>query len=213
LGFQPAGQHVTCLIADDHPPLVDAASRALEDSGYTIVGRAYDGQSALDAIQQLRPDIAIVDLGLPRLAGLEVARRATFSTPATAIILYTGSDEPHRVGEGIAAGARGYVLKTAPVSELVRAVELVAGGGTYVDPTLARAFATPHALTRVAALTDREREVLRLLAEGGDYSGIGKRLFISPETVRVHARRAMRKLDAETRTQAVAIALRRGIIG
>jgi len=191
---------------------VDAASHALAEAGYEIVGRVYDGESALAAIEELRPDIAIVDLGLPRLAGLEVARRAGDSTPETAIILYTGSDEPTRVGEGIDAGARGYVLKTAPVSELVRAVELVAAGGSYVDPTLARALATPDALSHVRTLTARERDVLRLLAEGGDYSVIGKRLFISPETVRVHARRAMRKLEAETRTQAVAIALRRGII-
>jgi DNA-binding NarL/FixJ family response regulator len=201
------------LIADDHPPLVDAASRALEEAGFEIVGRVYDGESALSAIEELRPDIAIVDLGLPRLSGLEVTRRAATSTPTTAIILYTGSDEPTRLGEGIDAGARGYVLKTAPVSELVRAVELVASGGSYVDPTLARSLATPAAIGRATTLTARERDVLRLLAEGADYAGIGKRLFISPETVRVHARRAMRKLEAETRTQAVAIALRRGIIG
>ena len=109
-------------------------------------------------------------------------------------------------------GVRGFVLKEAPLQDLVRAIELVAGGGTYVDPVLAGLLASADVTGRLAALTQREREVLRLLADGQSNEEIGKTLFISPETVRTHVRKAMGKLDADTRTQAVATALRQQLI-
>ncbi len=104
------------------------------------------------------------------------------------------------------------LVKEAPLSDLVRAIEMVAGGQTYVDPGLASVLATSDAAAKVTRLTQRERDILRLLADGLKNEEIGKRLFISPETVRTHVRKAMSKLDADTRTQAVATALRQSLI-
>ena len=159
-----------------------------------------------------KPTVALVDLRMPRLSGIELARRATRSTPDTAIILYTAHGERALLTEALAAGARGFLLKEAPLSDLVRAVEMAAGGQTYVDPGLAGVLASSDAAAKATRLTQRERDVLRLLADGLTNEEIGKRLFISPETVRTHVRKAMDKLDADTRTQAVATALRQSLI-
>jgi DNA-binding NarL/FixJ family response regulator len=140
------------------------------------------------------------------------ARRAAASSPDTAVILYTAYGDRALLVEAMDAGARGFVLKEAPLVDLVRAVEIVAGGGTYVDPVLAGVFATSTATSKLPTLTQREREVLRLLSDGNSNEEIGKALFISPETVRTHVRKAMDKLDADTRTQAVAKALRQSLI-
>jgi DNA-binding NarL/FixJ family response regulator len=134
------------------------------------------------------------------------------TAPGTAAVLYTSHDDRAFLTEALDAGARGYILKGAPLDELVRALRLVAEGGTYVDGALASALASPEAVDRIPDLTTRERDVLRLLAAGLRNEEIGRRLFISPETVKAHVAKAMRKLDADTRTQAVAEALRRSII-
>jgi DNA-binding NarL/FixJ family response regulator len=116
------------------------------------------------------------------------------------------------LSEALDAGVRGFVLKEAPLADLVRALERVVAGEAYVDPVLAGALVSGRLAERVPSLTQREREVLRLLADGHANEEIGKRLHISPETVRTHVRKAMAKLEADTRTQAVAIALRQSII-
>lgn len=207
-----ASPAVTCLIADDHPALVEAVADLLTEHGYTVVGRARDGQEALQKLEVRRPTIALVDVRMPRLGGIEVARRAATAAPETAVVLYTGYGERALLLEAIDAGARGFLLKEAPLPDLIRAIEIVAAGGTYVDPVLAGYLATPSATARLPNLTQREREVLRLLSEGLSNEEIGKRLFISPETVRTHVRKAMAKLNADTRTQAVATALRQSLI-
>jgi DNA-binding NarL/FixJ family response regulator len=149
---------------------------------------------------------------MPKLGGIELSRRAQRSAPDTSILLYTGYGDRALLTEALDAGVRGFVLKEAPLGDLVRAVETVADGGVYVDPVLAGVFATASTTDKLPALTQREREVLRLLADGLSNEEIGKRLFISAETVRTHVRKAMDKLDADTRTQAVARALRNQLI-
>jgi DNA-binding NarL/FixJ family response regulator len=203
---------ITCLVADDHPAMVEAVSDVLTDHGIEIVGRARDGEEALAKIETRKPGVALVDLRMPKLNGIEVARRSAKGSPATAVILYTAYGERALLTEAMDAGARGFVLKEAPLADLVRAVEIVADGGTYVDPVLAGVFANSIVTEKLPALTQREREVLRLLADGNSNEEIGKTLFISPETVRTHVRKAMGKLDADTRTQAVAKALRQSLI-
>jgi DNA-binding NarL/FixJ family response regulator len=205
-------QQITCLVADDHPAMVEAVCDVLSEHGVEIVGRARDGEEALTKIETRRPAVALVDLRMPKLSGIEVARRATGGIPPTAVILYTAYGERALLTEAMDAGARGFVLKEAPLADLVRAVEIVASGGTYVDPVLAGVFASSSVTEKLPALTQREREVLRLLADGNSNEEIGKKLFISPETVRTHVRKAMDKLDADTRTQAVAKALRQSLI-
>lgn len=201
-----------CLVADDHPAMVEAICEVLTEHGIEVAGRARDGDEALAKLETRKPDVAVVDLRMPRLSGVEIARRAQRSAPETAIILYTAYGERALLTEALDAGARGFVLKEAPLDDLVRAVETVAGGGTYVDPVLAGVLAKTSATGELPSLTQRERDVLRLLADGHSNEEIGKRLFISPETVRTHIRKAMDKLDADTRTQAVAKALRQSLI-
>jgi DNA-binding NarL/FixJ family response regulator len=208
----PVSGAVSCLLADDHPAVLEAVAEVLIEHGFTVVGRARDGFEALQKLETRRPRVALVDIRMPRLGGIELARRAATASPETAVILYTGYGERALLLEAIDAGARGFVLKEAPLPDLVRAIETVAAGGTYVDPVLGGYLAGQPAAERLPNLTQRERDVLRLLSDGLSNEEIGKRLFISPETVRTHVRKAMGKLDADTRTQAVATALRQSLI-
>jgi DNA-binding NarL/FixJ family response regulator len=203
---------ITCIVADDHPAMVEAVSEMLSESGLSVVGRARDGEEALAKIEARQPDVALIDVRMPRVGGVEVARRAAQMSPKTSVILYTAYGDRALLTEALDAGARGFVLKEAPLADLARAVELVAQGGTYVDPVLASFLASSKTTEKLRTLTQRERDVLRLLADGHSNEEIGKRLFISPETVRTHVRKAMAKLDADTRTQAVATALRQSLI-
>ena len=200
------------LVADDHPAVVEAVADMLSEHGVEIAGRARDGNDALEQIELRKPSVAILDLRMPGQSGIDVARHVAKSTPETAVILYTAFGDRALLTEALDAGARGFVLKEAPLAEVVRAVELVASGRTYVDPVLAGVLSSSAATDKTLNLTPRERDVLRHLADGLSNDEIGKLLFISPETVRTHIRKAMTKLDADTRTQAVATALRQSLI-
>ncbi|HEY8705451.1 MAG TPA: response regulator transcription factor [Gaiellaceae bacterium] len=204
-------ERITCVIADDHPAMLTAIADTLERSGIEIVGSASDGQEALAQIEAQQPRVALVDVRMPRLSGIEVAQKAATVAPNTSIIFYTAYGDRALLSEALDVGARGFVLKEAPLSDLVRAVERVAAGDAYVDPVLAGVLVSAQT-EKIPSLTQREREVLRLLADGLSNEEIGKRLFISPETVRTHVRKAMAKLEADTRTQAVAKALRQSLI-
>ena len=136
---------------------------------------------------------------MPKLGGIELARRAKRSAPGTAVLLYTGYGDRALLTEALDAGVAGFVLKEAPMDDLLRAVKDVANGTTYVDPVLAGTLAALSVGSKLPQLTQRERDVLRLLADGLSNEEIGKRLFISAETVRTHVRKAMDKLDADTR--------------
>jgi DNA-binding NarL/FixJ family response regulator len=203
---------ITCIVADDHPAMLAAVVDILTAHGVDVVGRAVDGQDALAQIEAKKPRIALVDVRMPRLSGIELAKRAATSAPDTSIVFYTAYGDRALLSEALDVGARGFVLKEAPLPDLVRAVERVAAGEAYVDPVLAGVLVSSQAADKLPSLTQREREVLRLLADGLSNEEIGKRLFISPETVRTHVRKAMAKLEADTRTQAVAIALRQSLI-
>ena len=143
------------------------------------------------------------------MSGSEAAREAQRLSPETAVIVYTGQSDVACMTEVLDAGAKGFVLKDAPLDDLIRAIDMVADGGVYVDPALAGVFVDARGTGR---LTTREREVLRLAAEGLSSEKIGERLFLSPQTVRGHVGNAMGKLQAHTRTQAVATALRERLI-
>lgn len=204
---------IRCLVADDHPAIVDAVCRFLEgEDEVEVVGRARDGERALRELEELRPDVAVLDIRMPSLGGIEIARRLTQAGATTAVILYTGHPDRSLLLEALDAGVRGFLLKEAPLDDLMRAIRIVAGGGTYVDAALTGILAGPEAAERLPSLTKREREVLRLLADGMRNEQVARELSISPLTVRTHVRRAMKKLEADTRTQAVARALRESLI-
>jgi two-component system nitrate/nitrite response regulator NarL len=200
----------TCVIADDHPPIIDCLVRYLGTAGYTIVATAHDGEAALKAIEEHEPDVCIADVRMPKLGGLDLARAA--AEFGTNVLLYSGLADKGLLSDALDAGAKGFALKDAPLEDLGRAIDTVTDGGIYVDPVLAAALATARRPDEPKALSEREREVLRLLAEGGSYAEIGAQLFLSPDTIRAHAQRAMTKLGAKTRTQAVAMALRASMI-
>jgi DNA-binding NarL/FixJ family response regulator len=203
---------ITCVVADDHPAVLDAVVQFLVQGGVEVLDRARDGEEALTRIEQRQPSVALVDVRMPKVGGIEVARRAQRVSAPTGILLYTGYGDRALLTEALDAGVRGFVLKEAPLDDLLRAVRTVAAGTTYVDPVLAGTLAASSVGSALPALTQRERDVLRLLADGHSNEEIGKRLFISGETVRTHVRKAMDKLDADTRTQAVARALRERLI-
>jgi two-component system, NarL family, nitrate/nitrite response regulator NarL len=203
---------VTCVVADDHPPIVDSVARYLASEGFVVMGTAQNGEQALAAVERHRPIVCIADVRMPHVDGLELARRATRSALDTAVLLYSGFGDSGLVADALDSGARGFVLKDAPLDDLARAIDLVVAGNLYIDPVLAATLARPAADARRSGLSPREREVLRLLAAGESYGEIGSTLFLAPDTVRAHAHRAMTKLGARTRTQAVATALRAALI-
>jgi DNA-binding NarL/FixJ family response regulator len=200
------------VVADDHPAVLRSVCDVLIDAGVDVVARASNGEEAITKIEATRPTVAVVDVRMPRLTGIEIAAHVSRTTPETAVILYTAYGDRALLSEALDAGVRGFVLKEAPLQDLTRAVDMVAGGAVYVDPVLAGVLASAES-ERLPQLTKREREVLRLLADGLTNEEIGKRLFLSPETVRTHVQKAMRRLEADTRTQAVALALRQSLIG
>lgn len=199
----------TCLVADDHPSVLRTVTQLLGEWGWTVVASTNDGDEALRKIEQLKPSVALLDLRMRGLSGLEVARRAPKLSPDTAIVVYSGIDDRATVREVLDAGVHAFVVKEASLDELRRALDAVGRGQRYVDPVVSAQLLDQHDRP---VLTKREREVLRLLANGSSYEEVGAALFISSETVRTHVAKVVRKLGVRTRTQAVAEALRTGLI-
>jgi DNA-binding NarL/FixJ family response regulator len=199
----------TCLVADDHPSVLRTVTELLRAWGWTIVASSSTGEDALAKLGELQPAIAVLDLQLPGMSGLDVVRSAQKSAASTAMVIYSGKNDSATVREALDAGVRAFVVKEAPLEGLQRALETVARGGRYVDPVVSASMLLAD---EGPTLTDRERAVLRLIADGYSYDEAGKELFISPETVRAHVAKTLGKLGARTRTQAVAEALRAGLI-
>src|SRR5207248_3090244 len=151
---------------DDHPAVLEAVATFLGERGVDVVARADEGETALAEIERCSPMVALVDVRMPKLGGIELTRRAQRSAPGTAILLYTGYGDPALLTEALDAGVRGLVLKEAPMDDLLRAIESVARGGTYLDPVLAGILAAATVSDNLPQLTQRERDVLRLLADG-----------------------------------------------
>jgi two-component system nitrate/nitrite response regulator NarL len=212
VGEQAARGSITVVVADDHPPIRQVVATALAQSGIDVVAFAADGGQAVAAIEQHRPHVAIVDASMPLLSGVTVIERAAAVAPGTRVILYTGNASGALASEAFRAGAHGVVTKDVALDELVRAVIAVAGGGRYVDSTLALTLLRANVDELRPELSTREREILRLLARGMTNAAVAAELNLSPDTVRTYVTRAMRKLQAETRTQAVATAIRLSLI-
>jgi PAS domain S-box-containing protein len=211
---RPGGSvaEISVLVADDHPPVLDSVTRVLEAKGFDVVGTADDGPTALRQIIDRQPDVALVDIRMRGLSGVEVARRAAELAPKTAVVLYTGLGDRELLQQALDAGARGFLRKDVPLGEVADVLSRVAEGQIYVASDLTGMIVTSTAAGEPPTLTPREREVLKLLAEGMTNDGAAAALSISPETIQTHVRKAMTKLDADTRTAAVATALRLALI-
>ena len=201
---------ITCLIADDHEVVREGLRLALSRSPrIRVIGEAADGRSAVALTERRRPDVVIMDLRMPEMDGLEATELIVEKAPGTGVLIFTAYGERSLLQRGLESGARGYILKETPHETLVRAVEKVAAGDTFVDPALMVELVSGK---QVEILTPREREILQLLADGMSNVDVAQRLFISQETVKSHVRHILAKLEADTRTQAVAIALREAMI-
>jgi DNA-binding NarL/FixJ family response regulator len=201
-----------CLVADDHPALAVAVASYLSAHGFQVLGPVADGDAAVALAAKEQPAIAVVDYRMPRLSGATLLERLREVSPETKLAVYTAEADETVVAEVLAAGGHAVVLKEAPLEDLARALASVLAGRPYVDPALARDTVLGGRSSRAPGLTEREIEVLRLLADGLSHDEIGARLSISGETVRTHVRKASDRLRANTRTQAVATALRLGLI-
>jgi DNA-binding NarL/FixJ family response regulator len=202
---------ITCLIADDHEVVREGLRLALSRSPHIrVIGEASDGKSAVTLTERRRPDVVIMDLRMPDMDGLEATEEILRKLPETAVLIFTAYGERSLMQRGLESGARGYILKETPHETLIRAIEKVAGGDTFVDPALMAEFIAGKGQMEV--LTPREREILQLLADGMSNVDVAAKLFISQETVKSHVRHILAKLEADTRTQAVAIALREAMI-
>jgi two-component system nitrate/nitrite response regulator NarL len=202
----------TCVLADRERTSLDELGRVLSAAGLAVIGSAGDGDEALRFVLELRPDVAVVDAKLPGRSGFEIARRLLRDDAETALVLRASAGENAMLIEAVELGARGYVLRESPPEVQVRAATAVVAGGTYFDGGLAGGPAGSEAATRAQLLTRREREILRLLADGLRIAEIGKHLYLSPDTIKVHLTKARRKLGARTTAEAVATAVRRSLI-
>jgi DNA-binding NarL/FixJ family response regulator len=203
---------LTCIVADDHPAVLRAVCDCLAEHGLDVVGRAETASEALALVERKLPTVAILDARMPRQGDLDSASLVARCASLTSVVVYTGFGDEPTLAEALRSGARGFVLKGAPMEELVLAIRMVADGLPYVDPLLAGFVVRGDAAHREPVLTRRERDVLRLLADGLRDNDIARSLEISTETVRTHVKKATAKLEADTRTHAVAEALRQSLI-
>ena len=203
---------VTVVIVEDHLALRKGLELLLRGKEFSVIGTADDAEQGQLLIERSRPDVAIVDIGLPGPSGLDLTRKLLKSAPDLGVLLYTGISDKDTLARALDSGARGFALKAGSPDELLAAIRAVARGGTYVDERLRPLMVSRFKSERIGVLSPREREVLDLLAKGLNGEEVAKRLVLSPETVRTHVRNAMEKLEASTRVHAVAIALRQGEI-
>lgn len=204
---------VRCIVADDHAATRQGASEILSAQGdIEVLASASDGSEAVHLIGHYRPDLAVIDVLMPGKGGLDVCREVREAGLPTAVLIYTGFPDPEVVRACLEAGARGFVLKSAPAEELLRAVRTVAAGDTYIDHTATRAEAEAPVDGERSLLSKREREVLQLLADGRTNDQAAESVGLSPATVRTYVENAMHKLKADSRTHAVAVAVRLGLI-
>jgi DNA-binding NarL/FixJ family response regulator len=195
---------------DDHPLMHEGIAALINNQpDMTLVAEAFDGKTALARFREHRPDVTLMDLRLPDMSGIEAMISILKEFPAARVIILTMFEGDVEIQRALKAGARGYMLKTMPPKELVKVIRRVHAGKKHIPPEVAANLAEHFSNDD---LTPRETEVLAQIAEGNRNRDIAELLFISEETVKVHIKHIMDKLGASDRTQAVAIAIRRGII-
>jgi two-component system response regulator DevR len=197
---------------DDHPTVRQGLGLMFGQApDLELVGCVQTGEEVVDAVKRLRPEILIVDVRLPGIDGISAVKRIGEAAPDVRTVIFSAYGDKRLLSDAIAAGARGYVMKGSPPEDLLRAVRTVAIGKPFVDPSLSPALLMSHT-DADAPLSEREREILQLLAEGLHTEEVAQRIGLSSETVKSDTKRAIQKLEADTRVHAVAIALRQAMI-
>ena len=209
------------LLVDDHDLFRTGLRNLLEEQGVDIVAEASSGSEALQHVRESAPDVVVMDLNMPGITGVEATRQITAIAPLTRVLVLTISDQDADVMDAILAGACGYLLKDASIQELMRGIEAAGSGESIVSPTIAakvlqrvRASSSQPEIEKTirAELSEREIEVLKLIANGKDNAMIAAELHISPKTVKNHISNILMKLQIDNRIQAAVYAVRSGIV-
>jgi DNA-binding NarL/FixJ family response regulator len=223
--LQPAEERqiesLRVLIVDDHDLFRTGLRNLLEEEGVVIVGEAGTGAEAVRVVRELAPDVVVMDLNMPGMGGVDATRHITEAAPLTRVVMLTISDEDSDVMDAILAGACGYLLKDASIQDLVTGIRAAARGESLISPHIAakvlqrvRATSAQPEIAEIihAELSDREIEVLKLIANGKDNALIAAELHISPKTVKNHISNILMKLQIDNRIQAAVYAVRSGIV-
>jgi two-component system, NarL family, response regulator DesR len=176
-----------------------------------LVGTVERGEDVIEAVRTLQPEVVVMDVRLRGIDGISAVRQIAAAAPDVSTVMFSAYGDRRLLSDAIAAGARGYVMKGSPPEDLLRAVRAVCGGKPFVDPSLSSALLMSQ-VGPDAPLSEREREILRLLGEGLHTAEVARRIGLSMETVKSDTKRALMKLEADTRVHAVAIALRQAMI-
>ncbi|MFZ5445751.1 MAG: response regulator [Myxococcota bacterium] len=221
---------IRVFVVEDQTKILKNQLKLLEASPeLSIIGTALSGETGLEEVRRLKPDVLLLDLGLPRMSGIDVTRAVKAELPEIEILIFTIFDEEDKVLEAVKAGASGYLLKGTPADKMVEAIKEVRAGGTVIQPSLARRLLkhfrvgeAPAAETAPAAPTNgepegkklsaRETEILQLIAKGVSNSEAAKLLNLSKATIRTHLEHIYRKLEVTNRVEAVTEGLRKGLI-
>jgi len=214
------GSGLRVLLVDDHDLFRTGLRNLLEEQGVQIVGEAANGKDAVRIVREVVPDVVVMDLNMPGMSGVEATREITSDAPLTRVVVLTISDQDQDVMDAIVAGACGYLVKDSSIQELMRGIRAAAVGESLISPPIAskvlqrmRAVTLDKGAEKIRAeLSDRELEVLRLIANGKDNSHIADALHISPKTVKNHISNILMKLQIENRIQAAVYAVRSGIV-
>jgi DNA-binding NarL/FixJ family response regulator len=209
------------LIVDDHDLFRTGLRNLLEEQGVQVVGEAGSGNDAVRFVRELAPDVVVMDLNMPGMGGVDATRHISSIAPLTRVVMLTISEEDSDVMDAILAGACGYLLKDASIQDLIAGIESAARGESLISPAIAakvlqrvRATSTQPAIAQTirSELSDREIEVLKLIANGKDNAVIAAELHISPKTVKNHISNILMKLQIDNRIQAAVYAVRSGIV-
>lgn len=209
---------IRLMLADDHRMLREGLSRSMSEHGFDVVGEARDGVEAVNMAYSLTPDVVLMDVSMPEMDGVEACRQVRLAVPGTNVVMLTMHADQDVLANAIRAGACGYLVKDCSTEEIADAVRMASNGDTALSPQLAASMLdevrkldmAPTREDRV--VTEREEEVLQLIADGGSTSEVAEQMYISQKTVKNHLASIYQKLDARDRTQAVLQAVRMGIV-
>ena len=214
-------EDIRVLLVDDHDLFRTGLKNLLAEQGLHVVGEAANGSRALQLVNELAPDVVVMDLNMPGITGVEATRQMTTASPLTRVLVLTISVDDADVTSAIMAGACGYLLKDSSIQQLIAGIRAAAAGEALISPQIAakvlqhlraQSKDTDAAEWIRTELSDREIEVLKLIANGKDNADIAKELFISPKTVKNHISNILMKLQIENRIQAAVYAVRSGIV-